>query len=214
MSLPKTPEAKPLGELRSQAVRRFLLLEHALHSRNLFEDFNAVMQEYFDMGHAENVSEIELEKSPQEVFYLPMHAVRKESSTTTKIRAVFDTSAKSAFGVSLNDTLLVGPTVHPPLVDVLLRFRFHRVALTTDVSKMYRAIELIEPDRDLHRFVWRQTPDDHLRDHHRMTRVTFGVSASAFAANMSVKENAVDFALEYIHKQLKLLKNLSMLLMA
>ena len=70
------------------------------------------------------------------------------------------------------------------------------MALTTDISKMYRAIELIEPDRDLHRFVWRQTPDDPLRDH-RMTRVTFGVSASAFAANMSVKQNAVDFALEY-----------------
>ena len=109
---------------------------------------------------------------------------------------MFDASAKSASGVSLNDMLLVGPTVHPPLIDVLLRFRFHRVALTTDVSKMYRAIELIESDRDLHRFVWRENPDGPLRDH-RMTRVTFGVSASSFAANMSVKQNAVDFALEY-----------------
>ena len=55
MQPPKRPEAKSLGELSFQAVRRFLLLEHALHSRNLLEDFNAVMQEYFDMGHAENV---------------------------------------------------------------------------------------------------------------------------------------------------------------
>lgn len=69
------------------------------------------------------------------VFYLPMHTVRKEHSTTTKIRAVFDTSAKSSTGVSLNDTLLVGPTVHPTLINVLLRFRFYRVALTADVSK-------------------------------------------------------------------------------
>lgn len=30
-----------------------------------------------------------------------------------------------------------------------------------------------------------------------MTRVTFGVSASLFAANMSVKKNAIDHALEY-----------------
>ena len=29
-----------------------------------------------------------------------------------------------------------------------------------------------------------------------MTRVTFGVSASSFAANMSVKQNALDFAME------------------
>ena len=125
-----------------------------------------------------------------------MHAVKKESSTTTKIRAVFDASAKSSSGVSLNDLLLVGPTVHSSLVDVLPRFRFHRVALTADVSKMYRAIELTPEDRDLHRFVWRQSTEQLLQDF-RMTRLTFGVSASSFAANMSVKQNALDFALEY-----------------
>ena len=82
----------------------------------------------------------------------------------------------------LNDILLVGPTVHSLLIDVLLRFRLHQIALTADVSKMYRAIELEESDRDLHRFVWRSDPDEPLK----MTRVTFGVSASSFAANMSV----------------------------
>ena len=30
-----------------------------------------------------------------------------------------------------------------------------------------------------------------------MTRVTFGVSASSFAANMSLKQNALDFAVDY-----------------
>ena len=125
-----------------------------------------------------------------------MHAVYKSSSTTTKIRAVFDASAKSSSGVSLNDTLLVGPTVHPPLIDVILRFRSHRIALTADVSKMYRAIELAKPDRDLHRFVLRSKQEDTLKDY-RMTRVTFGVSASSFAANMAVKQNAIDLAHEY-----------------
>ena len=72
----------------------------------------------------------------------------------------------------------------------------HRVALITDVSKMYRAIELNESDKDLHRFVWRTTPNETLRDY-RMTRVTFGVSASSFAANMSVRKNAADLAHKY-----------------
>jgi hypothetical protein len=49
------------------------------------------------------------------------------------------------------------------------------------VSKMYRATELIESDRDLHRFVWRSNEDELLKDY-RMTRLTFGVSASSFAA--------------------------------
>jgi len=154
------------------------------------------MSAYFESGHAEPIPPVDLEKPPSETFYLPMHAVRKEHSTTTKVRVVFDASAKSSSGISLNDTLLVGPTIHPSLMDVLLRFRSHRIALTADVSKMYRAIELAPSDRDLHRFVWRKSVKDPLRDY-RMTRVTFGVSASSFAANMAVKQNALDFATEF-----------------
>ena len=65
-----------------------------------------------------------MEKNPSEVFYLPMHVVYKASISTMKIRAVFDAAAKSSSGVSLNDTLLVRPTVHPPIIDVLY-FRLH-----------------------------------------------------------------------------------------
>ena len=148
------------------------------------------------MNHAELVPVADLQKPPREIFYLPMHAVRKEHSSTTKLRIVFDASAKSASGSSLNDLLLVGPTVHPPLIDVFLRFRLHRVALTADVSKMYRVIELVPSDRDFHRFVWRRTPEEPLQDY-RMIRVTFGVSASSFVANMSLKQNALDFAVDY-----------------
>ena len=61
---------------------------------------------------------------------------------------------------------------------------------------MYRAIELTHSDRDLHRFIWRQTPEDPLQDF-RITRVTFGVSASSYAANMSIKQNSLEFASEY-----------------
>lgn len=59
--------------------------------------------------------ETDTHRPNEQVFYLPMHAVRKEESTTTKLRVVFDASAKSSTGISLNDTLLVGPTVHPTL---------------------------------------------------------------------------------------------------
>ena len=177
-------------------VRRFLSLERSLHAKGEFEAFDSVIQEYFDLEHVEPVPATELEAPPNRVLYLPMHAVKMELSSTTKIRAVFDASAKSSSNVSLNDILLVGPTVHSSLLDVLLRFRLHRIALTADVSKMYQAIEVVKSDRDLHRFVWRSDPDKPIQDY-RMTRVTFGVSASSFAANMSVKRNAMDHALEF-----------------
>lgn len=143
-----------------------------------------------------SLSELELQKDVQEVYYMPIHVVYKEASTTTKVRAVFDASAKTSSGTSLNDQLIVGPTVHPELVDVLLKFRTHRVALTTDISKMYRAVGLTPYDQHFHRFVWRKEPDQPLQDY-KMTRVTFGVAASSFAANMSVQKNAQVLAQKY-----------------
>ena len=92
-------------------------------------------------------------------FLLANACCIQRKHTTTKAQAVFDTSAKSSTGVSFNDTLMVGPTVHP-LIDVLMRFRQHRIALTADISKMYRAIEMVTNDRDFHRFVWRKDPND------------------------------------------------------
>ena len=194
--LPRKKNVRPLGESRSQAVRRFLSLERTLHARRQFDQFSEVMSEYFNLDHAELVPPEEMNAPTAEVFYMPMHAVHKQSSTTTRIRAVFDASMKSATGISLNDILMAGPTVHSQLVDVLIRFRMHRIALVADVSKMYRAVELPPTDRDLHRFVWRDNPGDHLRDY-RMTRVTFGVTSSSFVANMCVKRNATDFAHKY-----------------
>ena len=76
---------------------------------------------------------------------MPMHAVQKD----------FDASAKSDSGSSLNDQFLIGPMVAASLIDVLLRFRRHKIAMTTDVGKLYRAVLLTEEQRDVHCFLWR-----------------------------------------------------------
>ena len=51
--------------------------------------------------------------APTPLSYLPMHGVYKESSSTTKLRVVFDASAQTSTNTSLNDILSVGPTLHP-----------------------------------------------------------------------------------------------------
>jgi hypothetical protein len=48
-----------------------------------------------------------------------------------------------------------------------------------DVSKMYRSVGLAIEDRDYHRFLWRENPNDPVHDY-RMTRVTFGITNSVF----------------------------------
>ena len=65
------------------------------------------------------------------------------------------------------------------------------MALTTDVSRMYRAVHLLEHQRDLHWFVWREDPQQSLKEY-KMTRLTCGVSASPFAAIMGMMQNAMD----------------------
>lgn len=60
--LPKQQHTKPLRESRSQAVRRFLALERSLYSKGQFNDFNAMITEYFQMGHAELVPMNDSEK--------------------------------------------------------------------------------------------------------------------------------------------------------
>ena len=108
---------------------------------------------------------------------------------------MFDDSVKSTSGVSLNDQLLVGPTVHPPLNDVHVHFRKHHYVLTTDVSKMYRAVTLAPKDRDYHRFLWRDKRGDPITNY-GMTRVTLGIASASFLATNSVLRVAEENELE------------------
>ena len=168
LSLPKREAVEPPGRSRSSAVQRFCSLERSLHQKGKFEEFAQVVDEYLTQEHTELVLSKDLNKPCEEDFYLPMHAVTKEFCIATQLCVVFDASAKSRSGLSLNDELLVGPTVHALLLDVLLRFLCHRIALTTDISQMYRAVCLPPAQNDLHCFIWRRSPNEALSDY-RMT---------------------------------------------
>ena len=90
------------------------------------------------------------------VFYLPCHPHVRESSVSTKIRPVFNASCKGPNGVSLNDCLESGPNLNPGVVDILLRFRRWKYAVSTEVKKAFLQIELKEEDQDVHLFLWQQ----------------------------------------------------------
>ena len=104
------------------ALRRFLSLERRLQRFDQFQDYSRVMEGTREwqgtLGHAERVPDADLNKPAKDSFYLAHHAVYKESASSPP-RVVFDGSMKTTSGVSLNDQLLVGPTVHPQLNDAL-----------------------------------------------------------------------------------------------
>ena len=104
------------------------------------------------------------------MLFLPHHCVFKEDSTTTKLRVVFDGSAKTSSGISLKDALMVGPTIQDDLFAILMRFRLYPIALSANIAKMYRQVALDETDRNFHRILWRDDETQKLQIL-RMTRV-------------------------------------------
>ena len=148
------------------------------------------------MGHSEPVPAADLYKSPADSYYLPAHGVMKASNTTTKNRVVFDASAKSASGTSLNDMLLPGLNLYPLLTDFLISFKMHPIGMSSDVSKMFHEVGLHPEDRDLHRYIHGEVASGQLKDM-RMTSVTFGVTSSHFLATQVLNQVALDHQDEY-----------------
>jgi hypothetical protein len=63
--------------------------------KDLKEEYVKFMEEYENLGHMERIQENEMEIVGK-TCYLPHHAIRKESSTSTKLRVIFDASCKNA----------------------------------------------------------------------------------------------------------------------
>lgn len=159
--LPFKDDPHLLGDSRSMATRRFYKIEQKLaKNEELHREYAAFMSEYLSLGHMEKIDPTTL---PNSNYFLPHHCVLKPDSSTTKLRVVFDASAKSSTGKSLNDLLMVGPTVQSDLFSVIIRFRLWRYVFTTDISKMYRQIIVSEADRRYQCIVWRDHPDDELQ---------------------------------------------------
>ena len=129
-------------------------------------------------------------------YYMPVHSVLKETSSTTKVRAVFDASARTTSHYSLNDILAVGPTLHPTIDKILLRFRLYPVALSSDIAKMYREVLLHPEDQPYHKYIWRASTEQPWKEY-QMTRVTFGVAASPYLAVKTLQQVAADHGEEH-----------------
>ena len=72
----------------------------------------------------DHMSQIRNDSDDENAYFLPHHPVFKASSSTAKVRVVFDGSAKTSSGYSLNDILCVGPIVQDDLLDIILHTRY------------------------------------------------------------------------------------------
>lgn len=89
-------DAKQLGEFWALANTQWSLQRTCGHNARVFD----CESRWMVLPHED------MDKPECEVSYLPTHAVYKSSSTTTKIRVIFNASAKSSSSVPLNNFLL------------------------------------------------------------------------------------------------------------
>ncbi|XP_060570545.1 uncharacterized protein LOC132728870 [Ruditapes philippinarum] len=127
--------------------------------------------------------------TPQhKIHYIPHHGVKKDS-VTTPIRIVYDCSChQSRNQPSLNDCLKSTPPELNDLTQILIRFRLHRYAVTTDIEKAFLQIQLAEEDRDVTRFLWLSDPKnpDSTLITYRFKAVLFGATCSPFILNATI----------------------------
>ena len=92
MKLPKKPDAAGvLGASRKVALARLMNLEKSFAKNPMMaEEYNKFLREYEKLGHMKKIPTFA--GPDRDVYYLLHHAVIKESSTTTKVRVVFNAS--------------------------------------------------------------------------------------------------------------------------
>ncbi|XP_029054285.1 uncharacterized protein LOC114881620 [Osmia bicornis bicornis] len=174
VALPKKFEVI-LGDSENQALRRLYSLKRRFKANpEIKKEYTKFMQEYEEQGHMSQISD-GASLSPKETYILPHQPVIRPDSMTTKLRVVFDASAKTSNGTALNDKLMVGPNLQRDLYDIILRFRAHEFVITVDIAAMFRQIMVQEQDRDLQRILWRVDQAKPIQTY-RLNTVTYNIS--------------------------------------
>ena len=194
------PENKGLavGRLKS-------LLSKLTNKPELLRKYNEIIQEQHENGIIERVTPTQ---SDGKRHFIPHHAVVKDDKATTKVRIVYDASAKSKKdNKSLNECLYRGPVLLQDLCGLLMRFRLHKVGLVADIEKAFLQIGLQVPERDVTRFLWLKNPSEPFIDsgnlqEYRFCRVPFGVISSPFLLGATVNYHLDNYGSE-LAKQLK-----------
>ena len=177
-STPDLPQNYQLavGRLRSTVKK-------LIKTPKLFKQYNEIIQDQLNRGIIEKVTSTSSEGLIK--HYIPHHPVISPAKNTTKVRIVYDASAKTnKDNKSLNECLYRGPVILPSLYGLLIRFRLSPIGVVGDIEKAFLNVGLQVRDRDATRFLWLQdctrTDIENNLQIYRFCRVPFGVISSPF----------------------------------
>lgn len=188
VQLPWKNPHPPLPDNFKLSQRRLCgLLRRLRQEPSLLQCYDTVIKEQLKEGIVEVVQDPWISVM-EKVHYIPHHGVIRDDKQTTKLRIVYDASAKED-GPSLNDCLYAGPPFGQFIFDILVRFRLHQVALVADIEKAFLMVSVDKKDMDVLRFLWVDNVHADLPNLQvlRFTRVVFGVASSPFLLNATLR---------------------------
>ena len=162
-------------------ARLFILMKKFLKDTNFAIQYAVVIKDYIEK-YAEEVLEPDAPTTGP-VCYLPHRAVVRQDSSTTKIRIVFDGSAKCGRDeLCLNDCLMQGPNLVQLIAACIINFRTRKYAFSADLEKAFLQILIKEEHRDVLRFLFPADPLNPLSQIkvYRFKVVIFGANCSPF----------------------------------
>ena len=182
------PFHKPPPHIYTLSKHQLSILKTKLDkNEELKQEYNQVFDNYLKDGIIEKAADDDY-GVVEKTHYLPHRAVVRCDKETTKVRVVFDASAKNGNEPSLNDCLYAGPCLLRQLYDILVRFRLHNIILMSDIKQAFLNVVIRNEDRDYLRFPWYGDPFSTERNNIlRFLRVVFGIISSPFLLNATIK---------------------------
>ena len=171
---PLKPSAYFQTDNSSQARAMQTNIEKRLHRDGLMEEYAKEMKKAITAGSVVKRSKEELKTWEGPVHYLCHFPVLKPGSVTTKVRIVANSKMKNNnTGMSLNDVVEAGPNALNGLLQVLIIWRSVEIGLLFDLTKAYQQLVTGPLERNLRRFLYRDSP--HMEwQVYAYDRVTFG----------------------------------------
>ncbi|GFW95326.1 DUF1758 domain-containing protein [Trichonephila clavipes] len=153
--------------------------------QTLYSEF---LNEYELLQHMEEVKE---DSDVENGYYLPHHGVLRLSIKMTRLRVVFNASAKTSSGLSLNDLLCKEGVIQEDLFSILIRFRKYAYAFTADIRHMYRMIEVNPSQTKLQKILWKNSKTAPTKVYELKT-VTYGTASAPYLATRVLQQLALD----------------------
>lgn len=147
-----TNKINSLGKSKGIALRQFYATERKMARNEEFEEsYQKFIKECVELGHLHKVKE-----AVEEGYYTLHHGV----VTSQKFRVVLNASCKTTTGISLHETQFVAAKLQNDLANILMEFRNFEIALTADIAKMFRQIDVIKEDQKYQKILWRYSEQE------------------------------------------------------